>query len=150
MLSKVQRGLERLYRLTPKPEVSQFMIGTDERDQAGVARSPREQLLLQEDDDGLAIGLYLDPNLLGVVAGRGAGQLVRGQDCCPQLGIAVYPAISHRKTADPGRRKPGRSETRSHGAELQERLQGGQLHRVRIECIERRGRVQVMPYDAFE
>jgi hypothetical protein len=79
MLSKVQRGLERLYRLTPKPEVGQFVIDTKERDEAGVARSPREQLLLQEDEDGLAIGLYLDPDLLGVIAGRGAGQLVRGQ-----------------------------------------------------------------------
>ncbi len=80
MLSKLQRGLERLYRLTPKPEVSQFVIGTSERDDAGVARSPREQLLLQEDENGLAIGLYLDPELLGIVAGRGAGQLVRGRD----------------------------------------------------------------------
>lgn len=79
MLAKVQRGLERLYRLTPKPEVGQFVIGERERTEAGVARSPREQLLLQEDDDGLAIGLYLDPQMLGGLADRGAGQLVRGQ-----------------------------------------------------------------------
>jgi hypothetical protein len=78
MLSKVQRGLERLYRLTPKPEVGQFVIGERERDDAGVARSPREQLLLQEDVDGLAIGLYLDPKLLGQLADRGAKELVHG------------------------------------------------------------------------
>ena len=79
MLSKVQRGLERLYRLKPNPEVGQFVIGDRQRDEAGVARSPREQLLVQEDADGLAIGLYLDPNLLSLVRGKGAEQLVLGR-----------------------------------------------------------------------
>ncbi len=79
MLAKVQRGLERMYRLSPAPKVEQFIIGNRERSSAGVARSPREQLLLQQDEDGLAIGLYLDPNLLGLLGDRGARQLVHGK-----------------------------------------------------------------------
>lgn len=78
MLAKIQRGLERLYRLEPEPEVAQFIIGNRERDAAGVARSPREQLLLQEDEDGLAIGLYLAPEIVNLLSGRGAAQLVHG------------------------------------------------------------------------
>ncbi len=79
MLAKVQRGLERMYRLSPAPKVEQFIIGNRERSSAGVARSPREQLLLQQDEDGLAIGLYLDPNLLGLLGDREARQLVHGK-----------------------------------------------------------------------
>lgn len=79
MLARVQRGLERLYRLDPEPSVSQFVIGNQERDAAGVARSPREQLLLQEDEDGLAIGLYLAPEIVELLTGRGPAQLVRGK-----------------------------------------------------------------------
>ena len=78
MLSKIQRGLERLYRLSPKPPVQRFVISDREREQAGVARSPREQLLLHEDADGLSIGLYLDPKLLGALGNRDARQLVHG------------------------------------------------------------------------
>lgn len=79
MLGRVQRGLERLYRLDPEPEVGRFVIGQQERDAADLARNPREQLLLREDQEGLAIGLYLAPGLVDLLAGRGAAQLVRGR-----------------------------------------------------------------------
>lgn len=79
MLGKLQRGLERLYRLEPEAEVEQFVIGEEERMAAGVARSPREQLLLQEDEDGLSIGLFFDPEIMRQVSGRGTAQLLSGR-----------------------------------------------------------------------
>ena len=78
MLGRLQRGLETLYRLDPETSVADFVIDSEARAAAGVARSPREQLLLQEDADGLAIGLYLDAEVMGNVEGRGAAQLVGG------------------------------------------------------------------------
>jgi hypothetical protein len=60
MLGNVQRGLERLYRIDIQLEVEDFLIDAEERDRIGVARRPREQLLISEDDDGVAMGLFLD------------------------------------------------------------------------------------------
>ncbi len=79
MLSQLQRGLETLYRLEAETEVEHFVIDEEARAAAGVARSPREQLLLQEDDDGVAIGLYLDASVLRNVQGHKASTLVEGQ-----------------------------------------------------------------------
>ncbi len=79
MLGKLQRGLEKLYRIDGSALVSDFVINEAARDSAGVARSPREQLLLQEDSDGVAIGLYLDAEILQKVQGQHAAQLVEGR-----------------------------------------------------------------------
>ena len=79
MLGRLQRGLETLYRLEPEAEVEDFIIDREARDAAGVARSPREQLLLQEDEDGLAIGLYFEPGIMEGLAGQRAVELVEGR-----------------------------------------------------------------------
>ncbi len=79
MIRQLQRGLEKLYRLDGSVEVGDFVIDEAARAAAGVARSPREQLLLQEDADGVAIGLYLDSEILHNVKGKPAAQLVEGQ-----------------------------------------------------------------------
>ncbi len=79
MLARLQRGLETLYRLRPEAEVSGFIIDEEARNAAGVARSPREQLLLQEDEDGLAIGLYLEPGIMSKLGDQEAALLVQGQ-----------------------------------------------------------------------
>ena len=60
MLQKLQRGLEKLYRIQTDTCVSDFLIDAGTREQLGVARSPREQLLVTEDGDGLAVGLFVD------------------------------------------------------------------------------------------
>ena len=60
MLNRLQRGLEHLYRIDTKVHVDDFVIDAATRDQAGVARSPREQLLLAEVDGALEIGLFVD------------------------------------------------------------------------------------------
>ncbi len=76
---KIQRGLEALYRLDEEAEVANFVIDDEARAAAGVARSPREQLLLQENEDGLSVGLYLDADVVQNLQGRGAAAALEGQ-----------------------------------------------------------------------
>lgn len=64
MLHRVQRGLEELYRIDGTPEVGDFLIDDELRDQLGIVRRPREQLLLHEADDELTVGLFIDDDAL--------------------------------------------------------------------------------------
>lgn len=64
MLSKVQRGLERLYRIETELEVGDFLVGPELRARSGVARRPREQLLFAEHEDELSVGLFVDDQVL--------------------------------------------------------------------------------------
>ncbi|HEY2728869.1 MAG TPA: hypothetical protein VGK52_02950 [Polyangia bacterium] len=61
ILSRLQRGLEVLYRVETKLHVDAFVIDDEQRRRAGVARAPREQLLVREEEDGeLGMGLFID------------------------------------------------------------------------------------------
>lgn len=61
VLSRLQLGIEALYRVDTRLDVESFLINDDERQHAGVARAPREQLLVKQDgDDELKIGLFVD------------------------------------------------------------------------------------------
>jgi hypothetical protein len=68
MLRRVQRGLEELYRIGSTPEVDNFLIGDELREQLGITRRPREQLLLHEDGDELTVGLFIDDGALDNLA----------------------------------------------------------------------------------
>jgi hypothetical protein len=60
VLSRLQRGLEVLYRVETNLHVDAFVIDDEERRRAGVARAPREQLLVREDGGELGMGLFVD------------------------------------------------------------------------------------------
>jgi hypothetical protein len=60
VLSRLQRGLEALYRVRTNLEVDAFVIDDEQRRRAGVARAPREQLLVREEDGELGMGLFVD------------------------------------------------------------------------------------------
>lgn len=64
MLARLQRGLEGLYRIDTAVRVDDFIIGADERARFGVARLPREQLLLFQEQDTLEVGLFVDQRCL--------------------------------------------------------------------------------------
>lgn len=68
MLHRVQRGLEELYRIEGTPKVGDFLVDDDLREQLGIVRRPREQLLLHEDDGELTVGLFIDDNALSNLA----------------------------------------------------------------------------------
>ena len=59
-LSRMQRGLEALYRVDSGVDVRDFLVAAARRDDLELARKPREQLLLRQDDGELSIGLYVD------------------------------------------------------------------------------------------
>jgi hypothetical protein len=56
----LQRGLEILYRVETNLHVDAFVIDDEQRRRAGVARAPREQLLVREEDGELGMGLFVD------------------------------------------------------------------------------------------
>lgn len=65
MLSRFQRGIEQLYRVDTRVAVDDFVIDADARAALGVARQPREQLLVsQSGDDELELGLFVDERAL--------------------------------------------------------------------------------------
>jgi len=59
VLRRLQAGLESLYRIDTELSVEDFLVDADTRDAHGVARSPREQLLVREDGGELSLGLFL-------------------------------------------------------------------------------------------
>ncbi len=63
-LSRVQRGLESLYRVDIGVDVGDFVVGTKVRDELVDARRPREQLLVIEADGELNVALYIDPAVI--------------------------------------------------------------------------------------
>lgn len=61
VLARLQGGLEGLYRVETGLSVDEFVIDEGERDDAPVARGPREQLLVRQDGaGGLRLGLFVD------------------------------------------------------------------------------------------
>ena len=64
MLEAVQRGLEQLYRIETDLDVRDFVIDEKTRDQIGVQRSSREQLLVSEADGQVHLALFVDDDAL--------------------------------------------------------------------------------------
>ena len=66
MLARLQKGLERMYRIETELSVDDFVIGDEARRELGVARAPREQLLVAGDGDGgeVSLGLFVDERAL--------------------------------------------------------------------------------------
>lgn len=61
MLSRVQRGLEALYRIETGVAVDDFVIDESTRNALGTERKPREQLLVQQTEGELSLALFVDP-----------------------------------------------------------------------------------------
>jgi hypothetical protein len=64
MLARLQKGLERMYRIETEVSVDDFVIGDEARRELGVARAPREQLLVAEDGGEMSLGLFVDERAL--------------------------------------------------------------------------------------
>lgn len=100
VLSRLQRGIESLYRVDTQLDVESFLIDEHDRQQSGVARAPREQLLIrQSGDDEVRIGLFLDQravsNLEQHDPARGLHQANFGDFCLAVEGVShfVYVAL---------------------------------------------------------
>lgn len=60
VLTRLQLGLEAIYRVETRLDVEAFLIDEEQRQKSGVARSPREQLLVRESADELSMALFVD------------------------------------------------------------------------------------------
>ena len=60
ILTRLQLGLEALYRVETCLDVEAFVINEEQRQSSGVARAPREQLLVRESNDELSMALFVD------------------------------------------------------------------------------------------
>ena len=68
VLDRLQGGLERLYRVATGLPVEAFLIDAADRATLGLARAPREQLVVVECDDGIDVGLFVDRAVLANLA----------------------------------------------------------------------------------
>lgn len=64
VLARVQLGLEALYRVETRLDVEAFVIDESEREATGVARAPREQLLVRQSEDELSMALFVEARAL--------------------------------------------------------------------------------------
>jgi hypothetical protein len=60
VLARIQLGLEALYRVETQLAIDAFVIDEQQRDAARPARAPREQLLVKQEADELALALFVD------------------------------------------------------------------------------------------
>jgi hypothetical protein len=68
VLARLQKGLERMYRIDTEVSVDDFVIDDRARRQLGVARAPREQLLVTEEAGEVSLGLFVDERALSNLA----------------------------------------------------------------------------------
>lgn len=64
ILERLQRGLERLYRIDTRLAIHDFVIDDQGRRSLGVARAPREQLLVSQTGGDLELGVFVDDAVL--------------------------------------------------------------------------------------
>lgn len=70
ILARLQGGLEATYRVSTGLAVDAFMLDEHSRAALGLARAPREQLVVVESDDGLDLGLFIEPTVLAQLEAR--------------------------------------------------------------------------------
>lgn len=100
VLRALQGGLESMYRVETDLDVCDFLVGGDERDALAVERTPREQLLIRRDDDGLQLGLFVDERTLENLAMRDPRRRLDAQNLQDFLlaieGVSHFVYLVHR------------------------------------------------------
>jgi hypothetical protein len=74
VLDRLQGGLERMYRIDTRLRIQDFVIDDQARQRLGLARMPREQLLLSQDEDTLEVGVFVDDAVLRNLAQHDPGR----------------------------------------------------------------------------
>jgi len=69
-LSRMQRGLEALYRVDTGVEIEDYVVGAEVRDHLGPRRRPREQLFALAEDGEARLALFIDPAALANLEAR--------------------------------------------------------------------------------
>jgi hypothetical protein len=93
-LASMQCALAEIYDLAKTPDVAQFLM----TDRASVARFPaarnsEEQLIVAQDEDGIALALYIDAAVLDRLARRDPFDALTGENLADYLTVAE--GVSH-------------------------------------------------------
>lgn len=100
-LSRLQRGLEALYRIDTEVRVEDFLIDDEVLDHFAPARRPREQLLLSEQGD---VGLFVSDSVLENLAtndpAEGLGDDNLGDFLLAVEGVSHFVYVAWRARAD--------------------------------------------------
>jgi hypothetical protein len=103
----LQRELEAIYGVEA-PRVERFLVGVDVARAAGRPLLAPEELLVREEEDGLALGLYLAPRILAT-AGRAdphdprprlTARAALGGVACAAEGVSHFVYLATRAAAD--------------------------------------------------
>lgn len=74
IMSRVQHGIELLYRVQTDVDIEDFVIDEVTRLEIGAVRTPREQLLVSESANDLELALFVDPGVLSNLASHDPGE----------------------------------------------------------------------------
>jgi hypothetical protein len=111
ILTRLQRGLELLYRIDTQLDVRHYIVSDQERSRSlvgggepGAERRPREQLLVSHLGGELALGLYLDAQALANLERhdprRGLGAHNFGDFCLAIEGVSHFIYVAQCAAAD--------------------------------------------------
>ena len=73
VLERLQRGIERMYRVDTQVRIADYVIGPSARAALEPARNAREQLLIAQVDDALELALFVEPRALENLARNDPG-----------------------------------------------------------------------------
>ena len=100
VLRALQGGLESMYRVETDLDVCDFLVGGEARDALPLERTPREQLLIKPDDEGLQLGLFVDERTLENLAMRDPRRRLDAQNLQDFLlaveGVSHFVYLVHR------------------------------------------------------
>jgi hypothetical protein len=102
----LQRELEAIYGVEA-PRVEEFLVGSDAARAAGHAPRAPEELLVVEEEDGVALGLYLSPGVVAGAAGadphdprpRLTARGALGHVACAAEGVSHFVYVATRAVA---------------------------------------------------
>lgn len=92
-LRRIQRGLEKLYRLDPSPDVRAFLVGEDAPARTAALRRPREQIFVGGNADELRLGVFVHADALANLERRDPARRLTDANLADLL-LAVE-AVSH-------------------------------------------------------
>ena len=106
VLARLQNGLESLYRVETALPVEGFLIDDEARRDAHPARTPREQVLIRQDEstDHVDIGLFLDPEALANLERHDPGRRLDDRNfadfCVAVEGVSHFVYLALRASDD--------------------------------------------------
>src|SRR5690349_16960142 len=93
-----------MYRVETELDVTDFLVDGESREKLNLERQPREQLLIQQQADGLSLGLFVDERTLANLHERDPRRRLDDRNLQDFLyaveGVSHFVYVAHRARAD--------------------------------------------------